>query len=78
MAKHREDSQITKILEHLKSGKEISPLEALREYGSFRLGAVIGKLRDEGYIIITRMQRYEKSSGKKGGYAVYRLEESAI
>lgn len=78
MAKHSENSQISKILDHLKQGKEISPLEALENYGSFRLGAIIHKLKQEGYSISRRMERFEKSSGKRGCYAVYRLEDCAI
>lgn len=35
------------ILKHLKKFKKITPLEALKEYGSMRLGAVIFELRKE-------------------------------
>ena len=35
------------ILEHLKKYKSITPLEALKEYGSMRLGAIIFELRKE-------------------------------
>ena len=33
------------ILRHLKKHRKITPLEALKEYGSMRLGAVIFELR---------------------------------
>ena len=33
------------ILNHLKKFKKITPLEALKEYGSMRLGAIIFELR---------------------------------
>ena len=72
---HRGDSQVTVILEHLKTGKELNPLEALSKYGVYRLGAIIFILKREGYKIISRRENYEKPSGKKGHYAVYRLEE---
>lgn len=36
-----------KILKHLKKYRKITPLEALNEYGSMRLGAVIFELRKE-------------------------------
>ena len=75
MAQHRVDSQITVILKHLQSGKEINPLEALSKYGVYRLGAIIFWLKKEGYNIISRREDYLKPSGKKGHYAVYRLEE---
>lgn len=75
MVQHRVDSQVTVILNHLQTGAEINPLEALDKYGVYRLGAVIGILREEGFNISTRMHYYKKPSGKKGHYAVYRLEE---
>ncbi len=78
MAKHADNSQIMLVLEHLKRGEEITPLEALNEYGAFRLGAIIHKLKKEGYDIATRLECIEKPSGRKGRYAVYRLEENKI
>lgn len=75
MAAHRVDSQITVILNHLKKSEEINPLEALSKYGVYRLGAVIFDLKREGHNISSRRQYYTKPSGKKGHYAVYRLEE---
>ena len=44
-------SQESAILEYLKSGKSISPLEALKLFGCFRLGARIWDLRHKGYPI---------------------------
>ena len=76
MATHRNDSQVTLILNHLKSGKEITPMEALELYGCFRLGAIIFNLKEEGYKIHTRIHRYKKPSGKRGLYAIYKLEEN--
>ena len=76
MAKHNENSQIVKILEHLNRGEEISPLEALQKYGAFRLGAIIFELKKEGHNITRRIERFEKPSGRKGHYAVYRLEDA--
>ena len=76
MTTHRVDSQVTDILNHLQTGAEINPLDALKWYGVYRLGAIIFILRDEGYNISTRMHYYQKPSGKKGHYAIYRLEEN--
>ena len=78
MAKHKSDSQVTIILNLLKSGAEINPLEAFSKYGVYRLGAIIYILRGEGYNISTRLECSKNSSGKKGPYAVYRLEESKV
>lgn len=41
-------SQTAKIREHLESGKAITPVQALRLYGCFRLGARIWDLKQEG------------------------------
>jgi hypothetical protein len=41
------------ILEHLRGGKSITPLEALDKFGSFRLGARIYDLRQSGHVIST-------------------------
>ena len=46
-------SQYDQILNHLKSGKSITPLEALHLYGCFRLSARINDLRKSGYLIET-------------------------
>ena len=70
---HSEDSQIMIILNHLKTGAELNPLEALSKYGVYRLGAIIYDLKKEGYAISSRLEHYKKPSGKKGHYAVYRL-----
>ena len=72
---HKADSQISLVLNHLQSGKEITPLEALNLYGCYRLGAVIFLLKTEGYKIKTEVVNYEKENGKRGRYAVYRLEK---
>lgn len=42
------------VLNHLKKFKTITPLEALTEYGSMRLGAIIFELR-KSHIIKTNM-----------------------
>jgi len=46
-------SQKENILEYLEIGNKITPLEALYQFGSFRLSAIIFDLRQEGFNIIT-------------------------
>jgi len=41
-------SQNELILAYLKSGKSITPIEALENFGCFRLGARIFELREQG------------------------------
>lgn len=76
MAKHSSDSQVMLILNHMKTKGEINPHDAISKYGVYRLGAVIYVLKREGYNIATRLEFFRKPSGRKGHYAVYRLEEN--
>ena len=46
-------TQTQQISAHLKQRRSITPLEALADYGCFRLAAVIHKLRKEGMPIIS-------------------------
>lgn len=48
-------TQCELILNHLKSGKPLSALPALRLFGCWRLAARIAELRNDGYVIVTRM-----------------------
>ena len=68
------NTQLEQILEHLKQGKSITPIEALEQYGCFRLSAVILKLRKQGYDIVTHNER--NSSGI-GTHARYELKQVA-
>lgn len=65
-------SQNKQILEYLKNGNSITPIEALNLFGSFRLGARIKNLRDDGHNIITELV---KDGNKK--YAKYSLNMGA-
>ena len=47
-------TQNQQILEHLKSGKKINPLLALKKFGCFRLSARIFNLREQGNAILTK------------------------
>lgn len=65
-------SQTELILEHLRQGNTITPIEALQKFGCFRLGARIWDLKDAGHTIITET---EENEGKR--YARYRLTKNA-
>ncbi|MCC6516915.1 MAG: DNA-binding protein [Chitinophagales bacterium] len=49
-----------KIKSHLKAGKKITGLQALRLYGCYRLSAVIYNLRKSGMNIKTKIVGKEK------------------
>ncbi len=57
-------SQEAEILRHLKSGKSLTPIDALREYKVLRLAARVKALRDQGYPIRTIMET-DKRTGKR-------------
>ena len=63
-------TQSEMILAHLKSGKPITPLEALKAYGVYRLGARIWDLKRQGHPI--RLELVSDRKTKKH-YASYRL-----
>lgn len=68
-------SQKQMIAEHLENFGSIEPLEALREYGVYRLGAIIFNLKAEGVKIRTERQyRRSKITGKPVRFAKYYLE----
>jgi len=59
------DSQRKAILKHLRSGRTLTPIQALNRYGCFRLGARILELRKTGLSVVNL---------NKSGYARYKLE----
>lgn len=50
------NTQVRNIELHLLAGKTITPIEALHQYGIFRLAARVCELRDAGYEILTEME----------------------
>lgn len=66
----------TRVLDYLRANGSITPLEALREFGCYRLGARIWDLRHDGHSISTEMVEGRDWNGEHERYARYRLEES--
>lgn len=62
-------SQTQLIYEHLQTGKSLTPLEALRLFGCFRLGARIWELKEQGIKIDTSF----KKVGTNKSVAEYKL-----
>ena len=67
-----ETSQKKLILEYLKLGQPITPIEALQHFGCFRLGARIADLKKEGYDIRTEIVTDPENNKR---YASYTLIE---
>lgn len=49
------ESQDKRVLRWLKSGKTLTPMEALDRFSSMRLSARIHRLREQGYKIKSRL-----------------------
>jgi hypothetical protein len=70
----RQTTQKAKVLNFLKRGNSITPIEALHNFGVFRLSAIVFTLRGEGYDIKTTMV----SNGYGAKYASYRIKQLAL
>lgn len=62
-------SQNEQILAALKRGRALTPLEALNEFGCFRLAARVDELRQQGHAIA--VERLKLPTGKR--IAQYRM-----
>lgn len=62
----------TQVLNHLKQGKTLSQAEAINQFDCYRLSAIIQRLRNAGYDIVTHQ---EPNLNNKGTHARYELKE---
>lgn len=67
-------TQAEEILQHLLTGKPITPIDALKKYGCFRLASRINDLRKAGHEIKTTMVTNEY--GKT--FASYSMEITKV
>jgi len=66
------ESQNKRIKAHLLSGRSLTPLDALYQFGTFRLGARINDLKREGVPIKSELIEIT-SDGKKKRVAKYSI-----
>ncbi|PIT18271.1 helix-turn-helix domain-containing protein [Snodgrassella alvi] len=66
-------TQTSQILEYMRAGNSITPLDALRKFGCMRLGARIYDLKQDGYVINTLMVKDEKSGRRYARYSLVSL-----
>jgi hypothetical protein len=64
-------TQCEQILQRLKTGRTLTPVDALNDFGCFRLAARVKDLRDSGHDIVT----IRESQGEKV-FARYLLRSS--
>ncbi|MBO4923390.1 MAG: hypothetical protein J5382_04605 [Bacteroidales bacterium] len=63
-------TKISRVLEHLESGRPITPLSALYLYNSFSLKDIICSLRSRGYNIQTEIVENEETGARFGKYSL--------
>lgn len=63
-------TQKIQILEFMRAGNSITPLDALRKFGCMRLGARIYDLKQEGHVIRTQLVKDENSGARYARYAL--------
>lgn len=68
-----DDTQCGMILRYLKDCGAITPVDAMREFGCFRLGARVHDLKRRGYNIVNEWEESINRYGKTVRYAKYRL-----
>ena len=66
-------TQKERILRHLKDYGSITPVEAVKEYGIYRLAARISDLRRDGVMIERTMVTGKNRYGESTSYASYSL-----
>ena len=75
-----EDNKVTQkqlVMQHLQRFGSIEPLTALREYGCYRLGAVIFDLRKDGMnISTTKVEAKSRITGRPVRFANYIFHNS--
>jgi hypothetical protein len=72
-----ENSQREAIARYLKTGKSITPLEALQKFGCLRLGARIWELKRQGATILKYMARVGRGKEAKRVACYYLLRATA-
>jgi len=70
------NTQLKQVLDHLKQGKTISQAEAIDLFGCYRLSAIIKRLRNEDYRILTHKVPNKSGIGVHARYEL--LKQVAI
>ena len=66
-------SQKDRVIRHLRDEGTINPMVAIRDYGIYRLAAVIHNLRQDGYNITSENVSTKNRYGESTHYAKYHL-----
>lgn len=71
-------TQTERVLDYIEQFGSITPLEAMRDLGVYRLSARIADLRGLGYPIRTRIVAVPTRYGTKSNVARYSLQEGDV
>jgi hypothetical protein len=69
------DTQNSKVLDYLSSGRSISQRDAIIDFNIYRLAARVCELRNEGWEITTRMVRNLKFRARHAEYSMASKDE---
>ena len=61
-------TQTAQVLSHLKQGHTITQVDAIRLFKCYRLSAIIKRLRNQGYEIVTYNERNSSGTGRHARY----------
>ena len=61
-------TQTTQVLNHLKQGRSITQVDAIRLFKCYRLSAIIKRLRNQGCEIVTYNERNSSGTGTHARY----------
>lgn len=67
-------TQVQLILEYMDEFGSITPLEAIRDIGCYRLSARISDIKKKGYPVRTELVAVKNRRGKQSKIARYSLE----
>ncbi|WP_180081243.1 MULTISPECIES: helix-turn-helix domain-containing protein [unclassified Acinetobacter] len=62
------NTQLKQVLDHLKQGRSITQVDAIRLFKCYRLSAIIKRLRNSGYDIVTYNERNSSGTGTHARY----------
>ena len=62
------NTQLKQVLAHLKQGRSITQMDAIRLFKCYRLSAVVDKLRKQGFEIVTYNVRNSSGTGCHARY----------
>jgi hypothetical protein len=62
------NTQTTQVLDCLKQGQSITQVDAIRLFKCYRLSAIIKRLRNQGYDILTYNERNSSGTGTHARY----------